>query len=399
MPGLKDARIRHASYYSSTVAAVAETLLRNPAEVDADYENFLQAVEFCLEIQDWELLLKYTKSLGRYWLNSGDWDVLRRCVLSLLHGDLQNASERADALSMLIEAEETQGNYSEARLHLRQQISILDQIEANDPGRQNQALKVAVNLARLQGDVREAQQLLERLYKSAQEQRNYKEQVNSLLALAQLLNGVNELDRADLMCHQGLSIARRIRYTIGTMDLLRTLALTHQARQQYKDASICYKEALSLAKEAGDHIREREIREQLSNLEAIMGQDIFISYNHHDHDFVERLATDLKMSGLSVWWDEWEIKVGDSIIQKVSDGIQRSAHLMVVLSPHSVQSPWVQRELGSALMKHLSAERGIIVLPLLVADCEIPILLREIKYADFRHDYQAALHALLKAVA
>lgn len=99
-----------------------------------------------------------------------------------------------------------------------------------------------------------------------------------------------------------------------------------------------------------------------------------------------------------MWWDEWEIKVGDSIIQKVSDGIRGSAHLVVLLSPSSVKSDWVKREIGSALMRQLSAEKDIAPLPGLIADCEIPVLLRTIKYADFRQAYKAGFGALLEVL-
>lgn len=137
---------------------------------------------------------------------------------------------------------------------------------------------------------------------------------------------------------------------------------------------------------------------KLANLREVLGRKIFVSYNHQDRGFVERLANDLNAAGLPVWWDQWEIKVGQSIIQKVSDGIDSSAYLIAVLSPHSVQSSWVQREIGSALMKQLSAEREIIVLPLLAADCDVPLLLREIKWADFRESYSAGLDSLLSVL-
>ena len=90
--------------------------------------------------------------------------------------------------------------------------------------------------------------------------------------------------------------------------------------------------------------------------------------------------------------------MGHSIIKKVSEGIEQSAYLAVVLSPHSVQSDFVQRELDSALMNQLSAERDITVLPLLVADLEVPVLLRAIKRADVRPDYQTGLRGLLDAL-
>ena len=48
---------------------------------------------------------------------------------------------------------------------------------------------------------------------------------------------------------------------------------------------------------------------------------IFLSHSSKDKEFVRKLADDLKTYGLSVWFDEWEIKVGDSITNKISQGI------------------------------------------------------------------------------
>jgi len=90
--------------------------------------------------------------------------------------------------------------------------------------------------------------------------------------------------------------------------------------------------------------------------------------------------------------------VGDSIIQKVSDGISGSAYLIAVLSPNSVKSAWVQREIGSVLMKQLQIDKNITILTLLLADCEVPVLLREIKWADFRSDYDGGLMSLLEVL-
>lgn len=37
---------------------------------------------------------------------------------------------------------------------------------------------------------------------------------------------------------------------------------------------------------------------------------LFISYSSKDHEFVSRVATDLKSYGVDVWWDKWEMEVG-----------------------------------------------------------------------------------------
>jgi formylglycine-generating enzyme required for sulfatase activity len=124
---------------------------------------------------------------------------------------------------------------------------------------------------------------------------------------------------------------------------------------------------------------------------------VFISYSSKDRDFAERLATDLRASGAGVWFDQWEIKVGDSIAQKINDGIHDNDYLAVVLSPDSVASPWVKKELNAAMMKELK-RRSVFVLPILYRDCEIPELIADKRYADFRKSYEFGFSEVLKAL-
>src|SRR5688572_2799966 len=132
-----------------------------------------------------------------------------------------------------------------------------------------------------------------------------------------------------------------------------------------------------------------------------MRHDVFISYSHHDRKFVQRLANRLTKLGFTVWWDHWEIKVGDSIIQKVAEGIRNSAFLIVVISKQSVKSSWVQKELNTALGQQLT-EKNITILPILIDKFnrnQIPSLLSDIKRADFTTSYERGFAEVLKALS
>jgi len=121
---------------------------------------------------------------------------------------------------------------------------------------------------------------------------------------------------------------------------------------------------------------------------------VFISHSSKDKPFVRKLVEQLKSQQLNVWLDEQEIKVGDSITSKISGGLKDSDYLVAVLSKASVASPWVQAELNSALMDQIS-NKGTAVLPVLIEDCDIPTLLRDRLYADFRGDFKSGLAKLL----
>jgi hypothetical protein len=124
---------------------------------------------------------------------------------------------------------------------------------------------------------------------------------------------------------------------------------------------------------------------------------VFISYSHSDALIVNKLAAHLVKQSASVWVDTWELNVGDSILNKVQDAIQGSSALLVILSKASVRSEWCKKELSAGLMRELD-EKRVVVLPVLVEDCEIPVFLREKMYADLRTDFEQGLRSILDAI-
>jgi TIR domain len=122
---------------------------------------------------------------------------------------------------------------------------------------------------------------------------------------------------------------------------------------------------------------------------------LFISYNHGDKEFARRLAVDLQRLDIDVWLDEFQCKIGDSLFEAVQRGISASEYIGVVLTPSSVASPWVKKEVEAALGEEVKRD-CVKVLPLLLADCKIPPFLAERKYADFRNraEYSESLREL-----
>lgn len=126
---------------------------------------------------------------------------------------------------------------------------------------------------------------------------------------------------------------------------------------------------------------------------------IFLSYTHLDKDFAGRLATDLLSAGIKVWMDEGEIKPGDSLVKTISSAIDKMDAFAVLLSPDSVSSDWVKRELNLATDRELRTRR-IRVIPILIADCELPPILRDHLYLNMKDEagYARALRQLLETL-
>ncbi|EOX4928784.1 toll/interleukin-1 receptor domain-containing protein [Vibrio alginolyticus] len=125
---------------------------------------------------------------------------------------------------------------------------------------------------------------------------------------------------------------------------------------------------------------------------------VFISYSHSDEEFVNKFAAHLVKHNTHVWVDTWNLSIGDSILSKVQEAIEESSALILVLSKQSVESEWCKKELNSALMRELD-EKRVIVLPILLEDCNIPLFLREKMYADFRSSFDAGLTSVVDSLA
>lgn len=122
---------------------------------------------------------------------------------------------------------------------------------------------------------------------------------------------------------------------------------------------------------------------------------IFLSHSSKDKPLVRKIGNDLIRYGAKVWIDEGEIKIGDSLIDKISQGIQVADYLGVAISNASVTSEWVKRELNIALTREING-KSLKVLPLLLDTCEMPLFLIDKKYADFREEsnYVDAIRAV-----
>lgn len=91
--------------------------------------------------------------------------------------------------------------------------------------------------------------------------------------------------------------------------------------------------------------------------------DIFISHASEDKaEIVEPLAKLLQSWGVRVWYDEFELKLGDSLSRKIDYGLIQSNFGLVVLSKSFFEKQWTEYELRSLLSRVVSGEP--VVLPL-----------------------------------
>lgn len=134
---------------------------------------------------------------------------------------------------------------------------------------------------------------------------------------------------------------------------------------------------------------------QLSSMEKDK-KKIFISYSHKDRNFAKRLAESLHAAGEDVWWDQWEILAGDSLIKKIfEEGLSSAAVFIVILSPESVKSNWVSQELDVATVRRIEGVTKII--PVVIGDVKIPSALRALMYIDMRENFEQGVRKIVNS--
>lgn len=88
----------------------------------------------------------------------------------------------------------------------------------------------------------------------------------------------------------------------------------------------------------------------------------------------------LRMRGLNVWIDRVELLIGDSLIERIGDAIQGGDFVLAVISQHSINSPWCQKELRLAATRGISENR-VFVLPIQHGDVAMPSFMTDAFYA------------------
>jgi TIR domain len=109
---------------------------------------------------------------------------------------------------------------------------------------------------------------------------------------------------------------------------------------------------------------------------------VFLSYDQADEAFAKALSAELTKRGLSVWRDVEELLPGDNWALEVGGALKKSKAMVVLVSPASMRSTWVRREIEYALGELRYKDR---LFPVLVRQTDdVPWILRELNMLSAR---------------
>lgn len=130
------------------------------------------------------------------------------------------------------------------------------------------------------------------------------------------------------------------------------------------------------------------------------GPVVFISHSHEDKDrFVTQFAIQLRANGIAAWVDDWEILLGDSLVDKIfNHGLANAAAVVAVISANSVNSKWVKDELDAATVRRITGQCRLI--PVIIDEVEVPESVRHLLWVKITNmnSYEDDLRRIVDAV-
>lgn len=129
-------------------------------------------------------------------------------------------------------------------------------------------------------------------------------------------------------------------------------------------------------------------------------KDIFLSYNKADKKWVHALAAQIEAEtldgtpssrNLSVFLDEWDMDIGDNLVNKMNEGLKTSRFFGVVMSPEFFGSGWTNFEWTHVVSQDPTNTKRRII-PMFLRDVskdnrqriELPAPFNVLKFLDFR---------------
>jgi hypothetical protein len=83
---------------------------------------------------------------------------------------------------------------------------------------------------------------------------------------------------------------------------------------------------------------------------------LYLAHAFENRDVAKPLADRMMANGIDVWFDEWEIRTGDSLRRKMESGLSGCTHFLVLLTPEAIGKPWVETEIDAGFVRNVEGE-------------------------------------------
>lgn len=124
--------------------------------------------------------------------------------------------------------------------------------------------------------------------------------------------------------------------------------------------------------------------------------EVFLCHATEDKPLASKIAHDLMEAGIDTFYDDWSIAAGDSLREKIDEGIEECSHFVVLLTPRSLNKRWVQAEIDGGFVKRIEGSAVFIPVRYELPMSEVPPLLRGLLSPELTEEnYESALRRLI----
>lgn len=190
--------------------------------------------------------------------------------------------------------------------------------------------------------------------------KSFRVQIEGLEELADLRKLLGEAQYQKIVAGAGDQVAEKIRAQRnpenGEFPVVCSYPIAEDALRMEIEATAATHEFLAerLA-EMGFNFREVTDDAEEKKDETMSADDdtkpiAFLAHATEDKPLARQIAKALYDQGIQTFFDEWEIRAGDSIRQKLEEGLAACTHFLVLLTPVSIDKPWVNREMDAGFV-------------------------------------------------
>jgi len=147
---------------------------------------------------------------------------------------------------------------------------------------------------------------------------------------------------------------------------------------------------------------EKRLGVEVGSIEPVSKNDttdvphVYLAHASEDHeDLAKPLAQALMANGIEVWFDEWEIRAGDSLRRRMEEGLESCTHFVVLLTPNSLHKPWVETEIDAGFIRAVGGESRFIGIRAGVSVNELSPFLRTLRCPELQPNHQPEVEALI----
>ena len=125
-------------------------------------------------------------------------------------------------------------------------------------------------------------------------------------------------------------------------------------------------------------------------------KEVFLSYSSLDREFAEKIAELLWRHGVPVWHGPSSIRGAQQWHDEIGDALERCDWFVILVSPNSMKSKWVRRELLFALDED-RYDKCIVPVAIQAGNYrKLSWTFRSYQFVDFTEDFEKGCRALLR---